>query len=262
MQRSPLRDADWLLVYSSHVPAIDKGGGFYNGLLNLHPCGHPQKRHLWTVPELASGVTDFRVSCTTNSTCQPLESLAHDRQDFSVDMAFYATLWYQMIASGLEDEDTCFMTPFMQSSFFPPRRCDLLTGRCIAEGVPWRSHAWGETICDDPDTFSLSLDGSWEASSPTRWGMNDALWVCGTDECPTDRDVCAWFIWVRKSEDPRDKFDRGVGLIGWPLIASWILGAVISATMPILACLVSFVMFRLCDILASGVMGQPGRVMH
>jgi len=220
----------WTLVYSGSEPPYDYGGPWHEGLTTLRPTrGGP--RSLWWELQLSPSVSDFRTSCA-------LEPCHKDHSClFDVDLAFKNTLWYNNIASGLSDAETCFGIIEITSRFLAPERCNLLTGECELDF--WKSGEFqGEKRCDSVEDFTVDFDDRGmdsDEADGTDWGLDDGVWKCGRTACHPLHGNCSWFIWVRGSSEGKDLFDRIFGVQGWFQLLFYALGVATAAILPCFA---------------------------
>ena len=237
----------WTLVYSGNAPPSDYGGPWYEDIMTLQPqrrTGGPG--HLWWELGLSPSVSDFRVSCST----RPCRGSANC--SFDVDLAFYDTLWYNALASATSDAESCFAVKDFPLYFVPPGRCNLLTGKCLPVGKNWGSGTFiSEKRCDSEEDFAIDFNDRGmdsDEADGTDWGLDDGAWKCGSMACEASiNGSCSWFIWVRKSTDGRDLFDRIFGIAGWFYYTYYLIGLMVAGALPLCACLIANGIFRLAE---------------
>ena len=223
----------WTLVYSGSKPPYDFGGPWYDELKTLRPNnrGDAGPRTLWWELHLSPSVSDFRASCTVQP-CRDAYSC-----NFTVDLAFYDTMWYNAIASGKSDQETCFGPLALTNRYIAPRRCNLVSGECTS--AFWSSGEFeGEKSCDALEDFTVDFNDRGmdsNESDGTDWGLDDNVWKCGARACDPTRDDCAWFVWVRRSTKVKDLFERIFGVRGWTQALLFLFGVWMAACLPMLA---------------------------
>ena len=183
-------DGGWTLVGSSTGTFDDHScgdgiAGYYPDLSTLtpttiHDC-------IWAgLRESSPAVGDFRISCKSSA----------EQTDFTVDLAFYDVDWYQE-ATALQDEaEVCFEESDGVGHGAPPRRCNLVSGECLAEGDPWDGgYLEAEDGCAAPDDFTFDFDDRGMDSNQndgTDWGRDDNVPKCGANDVGA-----SWFVWFR-----------------------------------------------------------------
>mmetsp|Transcript_1500 Transcript_1500/g.4243 ORF Transcript_1500/g.4243 Transcript_1500/m.4243 type:complete len:490 (-) Transcript_1500:454-1923(-) len=245
----------WTLVYSGNAPPSDYGGPWYPDLKTLQP----QRRdglsgHLWWEIKLSPSVSDMRFACALEPCRDPYAC------DYDVDLLFFNTLWYNHIASGKTDEETCFGLTDFSSHFLAPKRCNMLNGECTSEF--WKTGEFsGEKSCGSEDDFTVDFDDRGRDSNETDgtdWGLDDGVWKCGTRACDPAHEQCSgsWFIWVRHNTEGKDLFDRIFGVKGWLEYLFYLATAVSALSLPILATCCARWCFKLATELADPTVEQ------
>jgi len=240
----------WTLVYSGRAPPTDFGGTWHEDLSTLHPS-RQEILPLWWTTSVSNSVSDFRVSCAVEQ-CNSSTECA-----FAVDLVFYDTFWYSFIGSSKSEAETCFGLSFFTEHMarLSPRRCNLLSGECLSQGVYWSSGAFeSEKACDAPEDFAFDFNDRGldsDEADGTDWGLDDGKWKCGTQACAANG-TCSWFVWARKSAHNTDVFDHlfSVVIFGWPTslkYSFYVLGIFLAAAFPVIACHYAKAIFRLAD---------------
>ena len=186
----------WTTVGSSAVPANGRGAGTlddrgvagYDNLRTLAPQGLASG--LWRDMRALSDRFDMRFACRDQRAGSAFDAM-------TVDLSFYDTEWYALIAEADADSDVC-LNLAGDPSGPPPRRRNNLTGEVIEADVPWDQGALvSEDSCGDGGDFMIDFtDGGvlGDRSDGTDWGELNGARHCGQANLGTGQ----WMVLIRE----------------------------------------------------------------
>ena len=187
----------WTLVASTRTTTLDDQSlPYHDELQTLNPtAGHAG---IWDgFRALMLDRTDIRFACKRDTGAA-----------MHVDMSFYANNWYGVLTSSPSDASVCFHPGFADhDADLTPARRNNLTGAMLPMGDTWTRSGGleAEDSCTDTGDFTIDFDeGGMDTTSPTDWGEDDTVALCGTN-APGG----AWFVFVREATCFNGELDPG-----------------------------------------------------